>query len=445
MSRLIASVVDVHPDEDAAMWTAFAFFFFVLSSYFILRPIRDAVAVASGATGLPWLFAGTLAVMLVANPLFSALVVRFPVRRFVPLTYHFFAANLLVFFAVMRVTGGDTSTGAPWVGIVFFVWTSVFNLFITSVFWCFMADVFRSEQAKRLFGFIGVGGTLGSISGSLVTASLAQRLGTVNLFLVSIVLLEIAALIVVRFPADTGKPAASTPAVAGTSRRAEGAAIGGSVWAGMTSIIKSPYLIGIAVFLVFYTMGSTFLYFEQADIIGRYYTTSAARAAIIAKIEVAVQTVTVVTQIFLTGRVIRWFGLAATLALLPAMTMIGFGALGAVPTLATLIVFTVARRGTNFGLTNPAMEVLFTVVPREDKYKAKSFIETFVYRAGDQIGAWLYRGLGALGLGVSGLAYAAVPFAAAWLLLALWLGWRQTQMAARERHDAIPGAVASVA
>jgi AAA family ATP:ADP antiporter len=201
--------------------------------------------------------------------------------------------------------------------------------------------------------------------------------------------------------------------------------------------------VGIAAFLVLYTVGSTFLYFEQADIIGRSYTTAATRAAIIAKIEIAVQTLTVLTQIFLTGRVIRWLGLAATLAVLPAMSMLGFGALGTAPVLATLVVFTVARRGTNFGLTNPAMEVLFTVVPREDKYKAKSFIETFLYRAGDQIGAWTYRALAALGLGVSGLAYAAVPMAAVWLLLGLWLGRRQTQLAARQRHEPWRASVAS--
>ena len=148
------------------MWASFVFFFFVLCSWFVLRPIRDLIAVTTGVTRLPWLFGGTLIVTLIANPLFSSLVVRFRVRRFVPVTYQFFAANLLVFFFAMRAVGGMGSDSPPWIGIVFYIWTSVFNLFITSVFWCFMADVFRSEQAKRLFGFIGVGGTLGAIVGS---------------------------------------------------------------------------------------------------------------------------------------------------------------------------------------------------------------------------------------------------------------------------------------
>jgi len=423
-ASLLRRVVDVRPNELAATWTSFAFFFFVLSSYFILRPIRDLVAVTTGVTRLPWLFAGTLVVMLLANPLFSSLVVRFPVRRFVPLTYQFFAANLLVFYFIMRATASGNTLGAPAIGIVFYIWTSVFNLFITSVFWCLMADVFRSEQAKRLFGFIGVGGTLGSITGSGVTALLAQRLGTVNLFLVSVALLEIAALIVVRFPASP-RPPTESPA----DRPEAAPPIGGKVWAGITSLMRSPYLGAIAGFQILYTIGSTFLYFEQADIVGHWYTSTAARTAILARIEFGVQTLTVLTQIFLTGRIIRWFGLAVTLALLPAMSAIGFTALGIAPVLATVVAFTVFRRGTNFGLTNPAMEVLFTVVSREDKYKAKSFIETFVYRAGDQIGAWTYRGFAGLGLGVSGSAYAAVPFALVWFVLGLWLGRRQAQLA----------------
>ena len=420
-------VVDVRPNELAATWASFVFFFFVLSSYFILRPVRDLVAVTTSPTRLPWLFGGTLIAMLVANRLFSSLVVRMPVRRFVPLTYHVFASNLLVFFAVMRITGDAIGT-VPWLGIVFYIWTSVYNLFITSVFWAFMADVFRSAQAKRLFGFIGVGGTLGSITGSTLCVVLADRIGVTNLLLVSMALLEVAAIVVARFPAAPRSPG-DAPSAA--DDRDDGR-IGGSVWAGFTAVLRSPYLAGIAGFQVLYTIGSTLLYFEQAQIIRQAFTSPEARTVVLAQIEQAVQILTVVMQIFLTGRIIRWFGLAVTLALLPAMTALGFTALGTAPILATLVVFIVLRRGTNFGLTNPAMEVLFTVVPREDKYKAKSFIETFIYRAGDQIGAWTYAGFAALGLGISGAAYAAVPFAVVWLALGLWLGRRQGQLAAAE-------------
>ena len=426
---MLRRLVDVRPNETAAMWTSFVFFFFVLSSYFILRPIRDAVAVSTGVTRLPWLFAGTLVVMLVANPVFSSLVVRLPVRRFVPITYQFFAANLVVFFFVMRTTATARSLGPSWVGIVFYIWTSVYNLFITSVFWCLMADVFRSEQAKRLFAFIGVGGTLGSITGSLVTAVLAQRIGTVNLLLVSVALLESASLVVARFPATSFRASDSIAA-----KIDEEKPIGGSIWAGLVSLTRSPYLLGIAGFQILYTIGNTLLYFELTNIVGRYFAGTAQQTAVLARIEVAVQSLTILTQIFLTGRVIRWLGLAATLALLPALTVLGFTALGFAPILATVVVFTVLRRGTNFGITNPAVEVLFTVVPREDKYKAKSFIETFVYRAGDQIGAWAFRFF-VFALGAGSAAFGAVPFAVAWFALGLWLGRRQGLLAAAEREN----------
>ncbi|MGH7690521.1 MAG: NTP/NDP exchange transporter [Gemmatimonadaceae bacterium] len=421
----MSRVVDVRPGEVRVMLMAFAYFFFVLSGYFILRPIRDTVGVASGVRQLPWLFAGTLTAMLICNPMFSALVVRFPVRKFIPITYHFFIANLLGFYVLMRVIPPvPGAVGTVWVGRAFFVWTSVFNLFVVSVFWCFMADIFRSGQGKRLFGFIGVGGTVGAIVGSGLTAVLAAHIGTVPLLLVSAVLLEVAVMIVIFFPV----PAAGDDVAVGANE-VDRTRIGGSMWAGVTAVISSPYLAAIAGFLILYTIGNTILYFEQADIVGRFYTTSAARTTVLAQIDLVGQTLTVLIQLFLTGRVIRWVGLTATLAFLPVLTMIGFGALGVIPVFATLALFIVLRRAGNFALTNPAMEVLFTVVSREDKYKAKSFIETFIYRGGDQIAAWTYAGLTAVGLGLTGIAFAAVPMAAVWLMLGVWLGRRQAELA----------------
>src|SRR3954462_1446501 len=199
--RFLRRAVDVRDDEVRAMWTSFAYFFCVLTSWFVLRPIRDAVGAASGVSKLPWLFAGTLTGTLLFQPLFSALVSRYPARKFIPITYHFFVANLLVFYLLFRTGTTDAGTAREiWTGRAFFVWTSVFTLFVVSVFWCFMADVYKSDQAKRLFGFIGLGGTLGSVVGSAVTASLAKKIGTANLILVSVVMLELAVLAVARFP-----------------------------------------------------------------------------------------------------------------------------------------------------------------------------------------------------------------------------------------------------
>ena len=433
LHALLRRAVDVKADEIGPMLTSFAFFFFLLSSYFMLRPIRDAVAAASGVTKLPWLFAGTLVTTLACNPLFSGLVVRFPIRRVIPISYQFFVASLLAFYVVLRfVSGAEGSTVDVWMGRAFYIWTTVFALFNTSIFWSLMADAFRSDQAKRLFGFIGVGGTLGSIFGSGVTAALATRIGEVNLLLVSSALLEIAVFVVVSFPLrrHTG------PRDAADKRDV----IGGSVWAGFSQILGSPYLLGISIFLILYVIGSTFLYFEQADIVGKTFKSAATRTQFLAQLELATQTLTVVTQIFFTGRIIRWLGLAVSLALLPAISIIGFAGLGLMPSLAVLSVFIVIRRASNFALTNPAMEVLFTVVPREDKYKAKNIIETFVYRGGDQVGGLIYAGLTAAGLSLVGISFAAVPFGVVWLFLGLWLGRRQAKLAAGDAAKAAPSA-----
>jgi ATP:ADP antiporter, AAA family len=432
LHTLLRRAVDVRPEEVRAMLTSFAFFFFLLSSYFVLRPIRDAVAAASGVANIPRLFTATLTATLLLNPMFSWLVVRFPIRRVIPISYHFFVVNLLVFYCVLRyVSSAEGSNVDVWMGRAFFIWTTVFALFNTSIFWCLMADVFRSEQAKRVFGFIGVGGTLGSIIGSAATASLAPKLGAVNLLLVSAVLIELGVLTIVRFPLHGH----GDPANAARRGARDADIIGGSVWGGFTSVARSPYLLGICAFMILFTIGSTFLYIEQADIVGRFYVDRTARTAVLARVELAAQLLTVTTQIFFTGRIIRWLGLAVSLALIPLITMFGFGALGLMPTFYALSVLIVLRRAGNFSITNPAMEVLFTVVKREDKYKAKNIIETFVYRGGDQIGAWSYAGLAAVGLTLSGISFAAVPIALVWLVLGLWLGRKQATLA-----DALTGA-----
>ena len=433
--ELLRRVVDVEPGEVRAMLLSTLYFFFTLASYFVLRPIRDEFGVASGVRNLPWLFAGTLALMLVANPLYAAIIVRFPVRKFIAITYQFFVMNLLLFYAATRM-GADPKV----MGVVFWMWTSVMSLFVVSVFWSVMVDIFRSGQAKRLFGFIAVGGTFGSIAGSATTALLVRGIGTVNLLIVSAVLLEIAAVMAMLIPAsvpDTRGDAHVQPETteAQTSRLArERKPIGGSLWAGFTHLVRSRYLTAIAAFLLLYTFGSTVLYFAQTEIIGMYYTDRDARTAVLAQIELTTQVLTAVTQAFLTGRIIRVFGLPAALALMPVLSVIGFAAIGmsawgVTPLLATFVALAVLRRAANFAVTNPSMEILFTVVTREDKYKAKSFIETFLYRAGDQIAAWGYAGLAAVGLGLAGISWVSVPLAITMVALAIWLGHRQQRLA----------------
>ena len=429
-------LVDVRPGEVRVMLLSGLYFYFALSAYFILRPIRDEMAVASGVRNLPWLFAGALAAMLVANPLYAAVVARMPVRRFVAVTYGFFAANLLVFYVLWRMHVAEVATGRA-----FFVWTSVFSLFVPSVFWGVMADTFHNTQAKRLFGFIAVGGTLGSISGSAITSFLAQEVGVPNLLLVSATFVVIAILLVSSMPPRSVVAAAGGVTAASADRERE--LIGGSVWAGFTHVIKSPYLAGIAAFLLLYTFGSTVMYFGQTEIIGEFYKDRELRTAILARIELTTQVIAGIGQAFLTARLIRLFGLSVTLAAVPFVSIVGFTALGmtawgVLPLLATFVVFGIARRSIEFMLTNPSRKILFTVISREDKYKANSFIETVVYRAGDQITSWSYAGLAALGLTLTGIAWVAVPLSAVYLALGVWLGRQQREMASQQSKGVSP-------
>lgn len=413
-------LVHTKPGElKPALWAA-SYFFSIMAAYFILRPIRDEAAVAGGIRNLPWMFTATMIAMLIVNPAFAALVARLSRQRFVSLAYRFFVVNLLIFFALFK---GLPEAHQIWVGRAFYIWASVFNLFVVSVFWGFMADAFTSEQGKRLFGFIGVGGTLGTIVGSTITASLVQAVGSAALLLVSAVFLEVAVLLVRRLSSLFRERAA-----AGGAAPAE-AAIGGGVLDGIKHVLASPYLLGIGLYMLLYTIGSTFLYFQQAYVVEAAYQDRAARTALFARIDLAVNTLTIVAQLFLTGRLMQRLGIAAMLAIVPAISVIGFAGLGLWPTVAMLVGFQVLRRAGNFAVARPSREVLYTVVSREDKFKAKSFNDTFVYRLGDQIGAWTDKAVGALGYGMGGLALLAAPLAALWLVVGVWLGRRQAQMA----------------
>lgn len=428
LTRLLRKAVDVRAEEVRALVLGFVYYFLVLSSYYIIRPIRDDMGVAGGVENLPWMFTGTLVAMLVANALFAALVAKFSRRRFIPIAYRFFSANLLLFFALLETL---PATHQIWVGRSFYIWTSVFNLFVVSVFWAFMADIFSTDQGKRLFGFISVGGTLGGICGAALTATLVQKIGAVNLLLISAALLELSAQCVRLFPSAFE---GSRDALRREAATAE-APIGGGIWSGIVHDLRSPYLLGICAYMLLYAITSTLLYFQQAAVVSTAFTDRAARTAFFAQIDLLVNVLTILVQMFLTGRLLKWLGVGVTLAVLPALSVIGFAGMGMVPVLSVLVVFLVLRRAGNFALARPAREVLFTVVSREDKYKAKSFIDTFIYRAGDQIGAWSTPALSWLGLGLAGISFVAAPLAALWLFISLWLGRKQVAMT-RERADA---------
>jgi AAA family ATP:ADP antiporter len=427
--RLLGRLIDVRPAELRALGWAWLYIFSVLFSYYILRPIRDEMGVAGGVENLQWLFTGTLLCMIAVNPPFAALVARLPRVKFIALTYRFFVANLLLFAVLLHVA---TASQNIWVGRLFFIWASVFNLFVVSVFWALMVDVFDADQGKRLFGFIAAGATLGGIVGSTVTAALAKQVPPTYLLVGSALLLETAVFCVHRLSRMSHtlhrRPAA----------RNEESPIGGSVFAGFKHALGSPYLISVCFYMLLFTITSTFLYFQQAEIVRQSFADRGARTAFFARVDLWVNVLTLGTQLFLTSRVLRWFGVAVTLAALPLISMIGFGTLALAPTIAALVVYQVIRRAGNFAFARPAREVLYTVVPREDKYKAKSFIDTAVYRMGDQVGAWFYAGLGLLGFAVTGVAVIAVPISLAWLLIALWLGRKQNTLETARTASAGP-------
>ncbi|HDS0927455.1 TPA: MFS transporter [Pseudomonas putida] len=399
-------------EANAVLWSML----YVISlflAYYVIRPIRDELGVAGGVQHLPWLFTGTLGAMLIASPLFALAVRRLPRRQFIAVTYRFFASNLALFALLLHFSGSETEM---WTGRAFFIWVSVFNLFVVSVFWSFMVDIFDSEQGKRLFGLLAAGATAGGLMGSAITSGLVEHLDRSWLMAIAIAFLEVAVL-------ASRKLSLQAPSIEHRSRRDNSdQPLGGSVFAGMVHTLRSPYLGGLALFILLYSVTSTFLYFQQASIAQTSFPDSAARTAFFANIDLIVNAITLGLQLLVTGRMIATLGIVATLCVLPLVSMAGFVALAASPSVAVIVGAQVARRVANFALARPAREILFITSAREDRYKAKNFIDTVVYRSGDQVASWGYAGLMGLGLTLVQIPMIAVPLSALWLLLSIWLG-----------------------
>jgi ATP:ADP antiporter, AAA family len=428
LTRLLDRVVHVRADElSAALWSM-AYFFCLLCSYYVLRPVREEMGVAGGVERLPWVFTATFVAMVAVVPIFGALAARYPRRTLLPIVYGFFIVNILGLFAWLR-----SGLVAEWAPGAFFVWLSVFNLFVVSVFWSFMADLWNDQQARRLFGFIAAGGSAGAIVGPSLTATLVGSIGPVALLPVAAGFLAGALLCIARLGRWAATPTTGTP---GRNGRHDEAALGGGVLAGVTLMARSRYLLGICLFIGLSSTLATFVYFQQAHIVRASFSDSAQRTAVFALIDLAVNALTIGAQLLLTGPLVVRLGLSNTLALLPALTLLGFAALGLAPVLTVLVTFQVLRRAAQYGVARPVREILFTVVPREEKYKAKNVIDTVVYRGGDAAGGWAFAGLTALGLGLTGIALVALPLAAVWIVTALYLGRRQEAL----REPAIPPA-----
>ncbi len=429
--RWLGRLVAARPGEMRALLWSFAYFFCLLAGYYVLRPLRDEMGIAGGVRNLQWLFTATFVVMLAAVPVFGAMVARLPRRRFIPLVYHFFVANIAIFWLLLTFDVGKIH-----VARVFFVWISVFNLFAVSVFWSFMADLFASDQGKRLFGFIAAGGSAGALLGPALTVGLAAPLGPVNLLLVAALFLELAVLCARRLEAAAAAAAAAPVEAAARGARPDSAALGGGWLAGIAMVLRSPYLAGIALWVSLLSLAGTFLYFQQANIVAAASDDPAVRTRIFASIDLAIGILTIIVQFLATGRLLARFGAGPAAALLPLVFGLGFLALAFAPMLFVVIAFQAIQRTANFAISNPAREVLFTVLERAEKYKAKNVIDIVVFRGADALSGWLFAALRGAGLELSTISFATLPVTGAWLVLALALGRSQERRSFAENPTA---------
>lgn len=419
MKPLLPRVVDCRGGELPALIAAFTGFFFLLCGYYLLRPLRDAMAIAGGAGQLQWLFSATFLSMLALVPVYGWVVRRLPPERFIPLVFRFFALNILLFAALFAF---DLATVA--VGRVFFVWLSVYNVFVVSVFWSALVDRFNSEQGTRLFGFIAAGGTAGALAGPAFAAWLAPHASGAWLALLAALLLEACVRCYRLLTAHTQ-----------AGHAGDRLPLGGAVLDGLRLLLQDRYLRAIALWFLLHSVASTFLYLEQARLVEQQTVDTGSRIRLFALVDLAVSCSTILVQIFLTARLLRRFGVAAALAALPLVGALVFLAVAAAPALATVALAQAVRRATDYAIARPARELLFTVVSREAKYKAKSAIETVVYRGGDASSGWLFAAASAAGAGFATLAGVMLPVSLGWAALSVWLA---------RRHDA-SGTVQSAA
>lgn len=435
MTGILQRFVNVRRDEVAPILAAALFFFCVLTALMVLRPAREALGMQRGIEAIRWLFIGTAVVTLLVNPVFGWLVSRFRRLVFITATYLFFAVSLLVFYGLLVLSPqavGETS------GMVFYVWFSVFNLFSTMVFWGLMADRFSLEQSKRLFGVVAVGGTLGAIFGPWLASLLAQPLGTPSLLLVAVAFLCMAvgaAWLVARLQPERGQPTArddeeAPPAVD------ERAVIGGSAWEGFRAAVSSPYMLGISAYVLILAVIATFIYFTRLQMVAEMGDDMDMRTTVFAQIDLVTQIATLALQAVVAGHLMKRLGVPVALALLPVIVALGFVGLAIVGSLAVLVIFDAVFRAVQRAIMRPARETLFTVVSRADKYKSKAFIDTFVYRGGDVVGAQTEGLLGRFGMGLAALASVAVPLALVWAALGVWLGRAQARQAVRRPQPA---------
>ncbi len=403
--------------EYVAVAWSFAYFFCVLSSYYIIRPVREEMAVGSGPNTIPYLFIGTFVVMIFATTAFGWVASRFPRRTFLPWVYLFFISNMLIFWFVFSQSI-DADREYIWLGRIFFVWVSVFNLFVVSVFWSFMADIYTREQGRRLFGLITSGGSIGALVGSVITSSLIIKVGFQNLLPISAVVLLVAVLCIGRLKDWVHREHEDEIDQTVESDKP----LGGNPLAGITHLLSSNYFLGIAFMSLIASLLGTALYMFRAELIETAILSPNARTQFFSNMNVAQNALALIAQMFLVKQVVTRFGIGRSLFLFPFASIIGFAILAMEPTLMAVAVLDVVRRGLGFGFAKPSTDMLYSVVTPEEKYKTKNAIDTAVYRGNDVIGSWSVKLLSMIGMGMAAISVVMLPFALVSAAVALWLG-----------------------
>lgn len=419
--RLLGRLFTFHDDETPAVVGGLALFFLLFAGYFMLRPVRETMGVAGGVDNLQWLFTGTFIVTLLALPLFGWVVARARRRRILPWTYGFLASNLLAFALVFAVQPDNL-----WVARAFYIWLSVFNLLSISLAWSVLADLFSNEQAKRLFGLLAAGASLGGLVGPILGTLLVGVVGHAGLVLLATLFLlgSIGAATYLQRWRDR----APLPAEAEHPRSRP---LGGNPFAGAGEVLRSPYLLMLALFVVLLASISTFLYFEQARLVAQTFTDRNRQTQVFGLIDTVVQALAILTQLFFTGRIARRMGVGVLLVAVPLVMVAGFLWLALAPLFAVFVVVMVVRRAGEYALVRPGREMLYTVLPAEQKYRAKNFIDTVVYRGGDALSGWVKRGLDVLGEHPQLAMLIGAGIALGWAATGGWLGRRQRRLEQR--------------
>ncbi len=410
MNAWLLKVTKAEPAELKAALYSFAYFFCLIAAYYVMRPVRDEMAVQIGSKKLNELFVDVFVVMLFLVPLFGWLTRTFPRRQLLPWIYGFFALNLVGFWFAFQQT-----ESLQLVARVFFVWVSVFNLFAVSVFWSFMADLFKSEQAKRLYGFIAAGGTAGALAGPSLTTTLVSILGPKGLVLISASFLALVILCILALRKLGFEPGAS-------HQVSEEQAMQGSIWSGLVDLVRSPYLLGVALFLMLYASLSTLLYFQQIELLPQAFPDSKERIRILSLTDLAVNLLTLTIQVLAFGTLMKRAGIVVLLVALPVLSIFGFAAMAMLPSIVTLFAFGIVRRAGEYAVSKPARETLFNVLPPEQKYRAKNVIDTLVHRGGDTLSAQGFAALKSIGWTPLMFASLAASLSVVWSLLAFFLG-----------------------